>query len=1118
MSVGLSMYYLSKTLIDGEKGRIAGIISAIFFMCNPHMMYHIAQTGVKPLLASVALPIMLASYIKGLNLKQNTIRYVLLIAIFSTFLMASNPANIIIGGFLFLAYLIFTIVDHITQPSGVDIKHYFKFNIYIIVVCLIMNLWWIAPMVHSLIFTPSMGGYGAVIATAVDHLNAISPLYTRLLEVFRLLGTNMPYDYMAFYNTPLGIITSFCMVIIAFGALFLKPKDKYVIFFSVLTIFSIFLNCGLSPPSKDVFWWLWTHFSAFQVLRNPYKLATISLIGYSFLIGVFASEVVTRLNNTNIYRKKLIFLNFIPQRATSKIFCFALLALIFVNSAPLFEGNLSSNLYPVHLPSYYEEARAWLSEQQDDFRVLILPQQRFLQLFTWAPLSTYSQSYILPHIFPKPIVLTIIGGGGAAPSSNVFQEFVYNVINYDKTENIGKILGLLNVKYVLIRNDTVSYIVPIDFPASYVKPIIDSQYKLHYNITFGSLTFYENEDNISHIYASTNTILVSGGLNSLIPWSYMNDGSSSALLFIEQQLNYLNSSELLEISNSILLANSHIIDLVCTLSDQKYFLEPADAIMEYNYETTWIPVGINDIIAEKSSINLLRNGEIPIGSKYIVPNGIGTIKIDFVTDSAEEYDVFIRTNTKSANYGLLNISVNEIVFPPLHSQPSPITNDVFRWLFVGSIDLSEGNQVLSIHSDGYDNAVDEFLIIPHGKFMNDYEHFINMTYTNNSNFTYIFDNNEFAASSIPTQINGQLYIPKSGEYILSIAGKKNLDLSKTLLQITKNGSSPSFFTINQYMIDPRIHLSGIVVKSRDFTSMSGEWEDARINIRSGSVNAMRTDADNVSLVYDIKVSTSGNYNFILNGVAGPGYGKFNVDLDGTHVAQIDLGTGYALVESTTFEIGEYQLDAGNHQLKIVTDSPRIGDWVHIIYFNLVPHDITDPNNNNLNSQGDEIIYSSLLVKEYNDTNKQSFQWMSDPLNLEQGTYNINLDGPNLDVDKTILLIKPITKLDDDAISGTSEVNYQKVNPTKYVAHVTTENPFLLVFSESYDPGWKAYINGEEVTKHIMVNGYANGWYISNIGEYTVEIVYEPQKIFLVSVILSGVSGIIGILYIFYRRH
>ncbi len=142
-----------------------------------------------------------------------------------------------------------------------------------------------------------------------------------------------------------------------------------------------------------------------------------------------------------------------------------------------------------------------------------------------------------------------------------------------------------------------------------------------------------------------------------------------------------------------------------------------------------------------------------------------------------------------------------------------------------------------------------------------------------------------------------------------------------------------------------------------------------------------------------------------------------------------------------------------------------------------------------------------------------------------------------------------------------QIIFQQVNPTNYQVRVqNASQPFFLVFSESYDPGWKAYIKqgdeqfgtivgnyenmGVEEAKstsnfnptdisyllgnplsesdHFMVNGYSNVWYIdpSQIGKnqngtFDITLFYQPQGLYYLGLTVSGVITVGCLVYLIF---
>lgn len=145
---------------------------------------------------------------------------------------------------------------------------------------------------------------------------------------------------------------------------------------------------------------------------------------------------------------------------------------------------------------------------------------------------------------------------------------------------------------------------------------------------------------------------------------------------------------------------------------------------------------------------------------------------------------------------------------------------------------------------------------------------------------------------------------------------------------------------------------------------------------------------------------------------------------------------------------------------------------------------------------------------------------------------------------------------------TPVITFQKINPTKYRVTVEKVNgPYLLVFSERFNNNWKifrddskslaaateSYFNGAVRAKeqrdiffdsdtlktwsemaiadkrHVVVNGYANGWYIlpedTGAGEqYNFVIEITGQRYFYIGLVISALTlGATVLLFINRRR-
>lgn len=100
---------------------------------------------------------------------------------------------------------------------------------------------------------------------------------------------------------------------------------------------------------------------------------------------------------------------------------------------------------------------------------------------------------------------------------------------------------------------------------------------------------------------------------------------------------------------------------------------------------------------------------------------------------------------------------------------------------------------------------------------------------------------------------------------------------------------------------------------------------------------------------------------------------------------------------------------------------------------------------------------------------------------------------------------------------TTNVIYKKLSQTKYEAEIKDQKitPYILGFNERYDRNWVITDEkGIEMTNypHILVDGYANGWLISD-NTTKFQIVHLPQKFFVWGLRASAGAFILVLLWL-----
>jgi hypothetical protein len=160
----------------------------------------------------------------------------------------------------------------------------------------------------------------------------------------------------------------------------------------------------------------------------------------------------------------------------------------------------------------------------------------------------------------------------------------------------------------------------------------------------------------------------------------------------------------------------------------------------------------------------------------------------------------------------------------------------------------------------------------------------------------------------------------------------------------------------------------------------------------------------------------------------------------------------------------------------------------------------------------------------NQSSEPNFSYIG-PVYLAGGTHTISISRNNITISQMDgILIYSLDKGEsflsaDNLLSSTrsnnSSIRYQKISPVQYSVNVNSSNAFYLVFSETYDKGWVASIDGQQISAqdHFTANGYANCWYINKTGSYSITLEFTPQRLFYVGVVVSIATLIVFSVYI-----
>lgn len=105
---------------------------------------------------------------------------------------------------------------------------------------------------------------------------------------------------------------------------------------------------------------------------------------------------------------------------------------------------------------------------------------------------------------------------------------------------------------------------------------------------------------------------------------------------------------------------------------------------------------------------------------------------------------------------------------------------------------------------------------------------------------------------------------------------------------------------------------------------------------------------------------------------------------------------------------------------------------------------------------------------------------------------------------------PVLKI--DRVPEKIEVN--KISSVNYQIKIyNSYGRFLLVFNNNYHPGWVIFVEGKPISddKHIVANGYANGFIIDRNGNFDISLQFTPEEVVQKSYRVSFLAISLGVI-------
>ncbi len=1072
------------------KNKWAVLIGSVFYMFSSAVFnwFHI---GFIFLLFSYALlPLILLFFIKA---NENKIQWTLVVAVgllyglVGTFQMQS----IFIMAALLISYALFDLI--IIQFSKLKIINYLKSLSLIFGIGLLINIYWIMQIFIG--NSPITQNSSQQIASTMLRLNSV----TDLIQSLQLLGFHDPqYETILGSYGFLGRLYPWAMTILIWGVLLIrlkKEKKKIAGFLLFLYILTVSLTLGYNAPFPiDAVYDFLVKSSIMGILfRGSYKFWLIGFISTTFLLTIALDEIM------NLFKSKII--NFI----TTIIF-------IFIFTLPFFQYFVQSE-GPYQWPKEYDQVNDWLQHQPGEFKAVYLPSENYIFLKD----KTNHISDFPNMTSPKT---GTIGLANAGVTGNNYIGFLNMVINEIPTDQLGQFFGAEGIKYVIFQDnvlakswETLSDKGPIE---EVLRKKLAKQKDLNKIFTAGSLTIYENKNFKSLVYASTETELVNGSFSYLLNsnMTKTQDKNKSFVFLEETSIDQKSAvNKLLTKNNSsVVVQNNNIIDLFLSLTDKAVSVPITQYAEGYFNEDKW---GVVTNAYYFKNINYTASLFNPVvaGAAYASSSGQLKASLKIPKASSEPYTILVKAYTgpraSKITLRLYDAFNNKKIFEEDINTFSSQRKE-FQWFAVNDFPLnsfqnqSQSNLQITVESLSGENAIEEIVLIPKSelekaqKIVED---------------TLLQKNIIISASNFN---NKNLFIPKEDEYTLSI----KLDSPKTqnnmVLSVDDKKLNLSDFQVNQLETNvffTKLHLTkGEHSFSTALIHENTILDDPsfEVGLWSGVLdsNPNVTTPSFLSASFS-KESTEGNKSLQVT----------------TRSSDHASAVCQSLKNLDNTSLYSFSFDyKGKKELSL----PRFAFWQNMNQNNLpqwpakeyqrawtifTPQGFLVPKNN------DWTHYAGILEPLPN-AQVIGLCFFADPsdANLVTNFY----DDVQIKEIPFISMVLTNANPQTENAPSTPEITFTKINPTLYNVQIkNAQDPFTLILLENFNKGWKlSFLNDSQVklseSDHLKINGFANGWYLTQKGNFTVNLEFSPQRYFLPGMVISLMTIFLSVTFIIFK--
>jgi len=1106
LTAGFSMYIFA---YRHTRVHAASLAASLVYILNQWLFSQLTEAHVDIVFSYALAPLIFIVLNKALQ--TGKLRDILLLSLtISLFATSFHPECIVIYGVFLILFVVFFIL-YPTKTETVKFRflRFLKVSLLSALLVFLFSAFFLIPFfmnIRSPYFHPSYE-YPLEDAYWCSYSNMTDAFTLRAVERWGYINILDVYSQMGVTDFPLYHIL-FGIFLLAYCVLLIR-RNRYTIFCTISMLISIFIAKGPHSPLGQVFVWAWLNIPHFAIFRAANRWVMMAIFSHAFFVSLLTYYLTEYIKKKKYVQTEEFLFNIrlkigrisknrrlafsidsfnVFLKKIHKILYFLsviLLVFIFLSGFLSCFFFFSQGLQTYTPPEQYLAPYEWLLLQNGDYKIVSIGRSSYEWTVSPDECSDFASSAMQTtlgwghdigfdsvFIHDKPVLQN--GGWDFKPRQFV-DHLRFRLAREHLTDNLFKILGPFAYKYIVIPPYTT------DKTREFF--LNQEGYQIIYNDT---AIILQNEYAMPRIFATADSMLVVGGLESFDALCKIEgfNLNKTALFFIpafSESDPFENES--FDKFRILSFVNSDVLDLAMLsfVGEKNFILAGNYGVPSINSTAYWVKMPSWRIV-----------GAYVLGGDTLTTFGNNRIDLPFELSTDGLHDIWLRIGLAPSR-GKLKIYVDGEPIQEICTD-TPLWSKLV-WINITRLDLAKGSHCITLENDGTGyNDIDAIAVVKPSELESKMNKITQALQNFQGRILYLFEaENAFLDSSSKDwtwtvkPYNG--YMVRSESLGLNVAPSASA-----------NASSLSWVDgvpfEAKYVNDDDLHTRWASEKSVTPQWLELTWEEPQqlLGVRLLFESAYAKE-------YSIQIWNGTDWITQIEVTE-------NNALERTHIFAEPVKTNKLRVYVTAFsiynrvslwELQAYSPGATSSSVKITI--PQRGNYIlaarvakgpgyGTLYFNVSGNLYPVPCNSPVNQ----------------------FEWCEiGPFFLEKGEHFVSVGGVglveldeflvySLKEEESYLTLNELFNFVDPKVS----VSYEQMNSCLFKAYVSANETFTLIFSDTYNPLWKAFVDGEEISSNLTYS-LVNSFYINKTGKFTVTVYFTGQYYADVGLTVSIIS-------------